>query len=435
MKKISFCTLGCKVNQYETEAMIKLFKDRGYEISDFGDICDIYLINTCTVTAMGERKSRQMIHRAHAKNPDALIVVMGCYSQVSPEAVAKIEGVGLILGTSERSLAPDMVEEYFQNREKSRKINDIMKKKDYEELWISSYEDKTRAFVKIEDGCTEFCSYCIIPYARGPVRSRSPESIQKEVQTLADEGYREIVLTGIHIGSYGRDLEGLNLIDAIKAAHSVDQIRRIRLGSVEPRILTKEFIDELYSLPKVCGHFHISLQSGCERTLKAMNRKYTLDQYREAVRNLRLSYDNPAITTDIIAGFPGETEADFKESLDFMKEIKFSEAHIFPYSPRKGTKAAEMDSQLDKKVKNARAKEMIAVSEELHREYMAEHIGQRAEVLFERCIGDGIYEGHMANYITVRARSDDDISHKFAEVMLNAIEGEHMTGTIITPLS
>ncbi len=431
MKKISFCTLGCKVNQYETEAVIKLFKDRGYEISDFDEICDVYLINTCTVTAMGERKSRQMIHRAHAKNPDALIAVMGCYSQISPETVAKIEGVALVLGTSERQLAPDMVEEYFRNREKTKRINDIMKKKDYEELWISSYEDKTRAFVKIEDGCTEFCSYCIIPYARGPVRSREPENIKKEAETLAMEGYREIVLTGIHLGSYGRDLEGQSLIDAVKAVHSVDAIRRIRIGSVEPRTLSEEFINELKALPKVCPHFHISLQSGCERTLKAMNRKYTLNQYREAVHNLRQAFDNPAITTDIIAGFPDESEKDFADSLEFMKEIRFSEAHIFPYSPRKGTKAAQMDGQIDKKIKNARAKEMIAVSEALHCEYMEQNIGCEAEVLFERCIGGNVYEGHMANYITVRARSDDNISHKFAKVRLSAIEGGHIIGEII----
>ncbi len=431
MRKISFCTLGCKVNQYETEAIIKLFKDRGYEIADFDEICDIYLINTCTVTAMGERKSRQMIHRAHAKNPDALIVVMGCYSQVSPEAVARIEGVGLVLGTSERALAPDMVEQYFENKLKAQKINDIMKKKDYEELWISSYEEKTRAFVKIEDGCTEFCSYCIIPYARGPVRSREPESIRREVEALAESGYREIVLTGIHIGSYGRDLDGLSLIDAVKAAHSAEKIKRIRLGSVEPRILSKAFIEELRKLPKVCEHFHISLQSGCEKTLNAMNRKYTLDQYREAVNNLRLAYNNPAITTDIIAGFPGESEKNFKESLDFMKEINFSEAHIFPYSPRKGTKAAQMDGQLDRKTKNARAKEMIAVSKILHREYMERHIGIETEVLFERCIGNNIYEGHMANYITVRAYSDEDISHKFADVRLISIKDGHAIGEII----
>ena len=431
MKKVGFCTLGCKVNQYETEAMITLFKDRGYEIAAFDDVCDIYVINTCTVTGTGERKSRQMIHRAYGKNDSAVIIVTGCYSQVAPKAVAKLEGVSLVIGTSERGRIVDMAEEYMANKEQEINVNDIMKKRDYEDLWISSYEDKTRAFVKIEDGCTEFCSYCIIPYARGPVRSRHPESIEKEVQALADNGYREVVLTGIHIGSYGRDLDGLTLLDAIKAASKADGIKRIRLGSVEPRILTKEFIDEISKMPKVCDHFHISLQSGCERTLKAMNRKYTLAQYRECVNNLRLAYKNPAITTDIIAGFPGESEADFKDSLEFMKEIGFSEAHIFPYSPRKGTKAAQMDGQIEKKVKNARAKEMIAVSKKLHAEYLASFEGQETEVLFERSTGENEYEGHMSNYIMVKVKSEEDISHRFRKVKLVSANEGHMYGEII----
>ncbi len=431
MKKVGFCTLGCKVNQYETEAMTTLFKDRGYTIASFDDVCDIYVINTCTVTGTGERKSRQMIHRAHGKNKDAVIIVTGCYSQVSPKAVAKLEGVSLVIGTSERARIVDMAEEYTAKKEQKINVNDIMKKRDYEDLWISSYEDKTRAFVKIEDGCTEFCSYCIIPYARGPVRSRTPESIEKEVEALAKNGYKEVVLTGIHIGSYGRDLDGKTLLDAIKAADKVSGIERIRLGSVEPRILTKEFIDEISKMSKVCDHFHISLQSGCERTLKAMNRKYTLDGYRECVKNLRLAYKNPAITTDIIAGFPGETQEDFKESLDFMKEIKFSEAHIFPYSPRKGTKAAQMDGQIEKKVKNARAKEMIAQSRELHKEYIESFVGHETEVLFERCTGDSEYEGHMSNYITVKVKCHEDISHKFRRVKLISANEGYMYGEII----
>lgn len=431
MKKVAFCTLGCKVNQYETEAMITLFKDRGYEIASFDDVCDVYVINTCTVTGTGERKSRQMIHRAHGKNSDAVILVTGCYSQVAPETVAKLEGVSLVLGTSERNRVVDAVEEYILSHRKKVEVEDIMKKREFEDLWISSYEDKTRAFVKIEDGCTEFCSYCIIPYARGPVRSRAPESITKEVAALAENGYREIVLTGIHIGSYGRDLKDKSLIDAIKAVDKVEKIKRIRLGSVEPRVLTPEFINEISSMPKVCDHFHISLQSGCDRTLKAMNRKYTLDQYREAVRLLRLAYKNPAITTDIIAGFPGETEENFRDSLDFMSEIAFSEAHIFPYSPRKGTKAAAMDGQIEKKIKNARAREMIAVSKKLHEEYIQAFIGTESEVLFERSIGDDIYEGHMSNYITVTAKSNEDISHEFRKVRILSVSNGVATGEII----
>ena len=432
MKKVGFCTLGCKVNQYETEAMITLFKNRGYIIADFEEVCDIYVINTCTVTGTGERKSRQMIHRAYSKNNDAVIIVSGCYSQVSPEKVAALEGVSLVIGTAERNQIVDMAEEYIRENRPMVNIHDIMKTRDYEDLWISSYEDKTRAFVKIEDGCTEFCSYCIIPYARGPVRSRDTQSITKEVEELAKNGYREIVLTGIHIGSYGRDLKNKTLLDAIKAVDRVKDIKRIRLGSIEPRVLTKEFIEEIRKMPKICDHFHISLQSGCDRTLKAMNRKYTVDEYREAVNNLRLAYENPAITTDIIVGFPGESDEDFKCSLDFMKEIRFSEAHIFPYSPRKGTKAAEMDGQIDKKTKNARAKEMIATSKKLHEEYISAFKGSETEVLFERRVGDNVYEGHMSNYITVRANSDEDISHQFKKVKITVAEGQKCIGEIIS---
>lgn len=429
MKKVSFCTLGCKVNQYETEAMSSLFKQRGYEIASFDDVCDIYIINTCTVTGEGERKSRQMIRRAHSTNPDSTIVVTGCMSQVSPEKVAQMEGVSIVMGTSERTRIVDNVEEYIRENKKHQ-VSDIMKKRDYEEMWISSYEDKTRAFVKIEDGCTEFCTYCIIPYARGPVRSRKSESIKKEVTELAKNGYREIVLTGIHIGSYGRDLKDKTLLDAIKAVNEVSDIKRIRLGSVEPRVLTKDFIEEISKMPKVCDHFHISLQSGCNRTLKAMNRKYTTEEYKEAVENLRKAYKNPAITTDIIAGFPGESEEDFNVSYEFMKEISFSEAHIFPYSPRKGTKAADFPNQLEKKVKNERAKKMIELSKKLHNEYLSNFVGDIKEVLFERKAKDGYFEGHMSNYICVKVKSDEDLSHKFKNVKIASIENGVAFGTI-----
>ena len=421
MKKVAFCTLGCKVNQYETEAMTSLFKQRGYEIASFNDVCNIYVINTCTVTGEGERKSRQMIHRAHKLNPKAVILVTGCYSQVSPEKVKALEGVSIVMGTSERTRVVEIVEEYI-NQNKTPSVEDIMKKRNYEEMYISSYEDKTRAFVKIEDGCTEFCTYCIIPYARGPVRSRNPESITKEAKELAKNGYREIVLTGIHIGSYGKDLKDKTLLDAIKAANQVPDIKRIRLGSVEPRVLTEEFIEEISKMPKVCDHFHISLQSGCNRTLKAMNRKYTAEEYKEAVCNLRKKYKNPAITTDIIAGFPGETQEDFNESLQFMKEISFSEAHIFPYSARKGTKAADFPNQLEKKVKNERAKKMIELSYKLHNEYLSAFIGETKEVLFERKTKDGFFEGHLSNYICVRVKSSEDLSHKFALVKIDSVK-------------
>ncbi len=430
MKKVAFCTLGCKVNQYETEAMITLFKEKAYEIASFDDVCDIYVINTCTVTGEGERKSRQMIRRAHSKNKDAIVAVCGCFSQVAPESASSLEGVSIVMGTSDRSRIVEIVEEYI-NSNTTPDVQDIMKKRDYEEMHISSYEDKTRAFVKIEDGCTEFCSYCIIPYARGPVRSRSEESITNEVKELADNGYTEIVLTGIHIGSYGRDLKGKSLIDAIKAANRVDKIKRIRLGSVEPRVLTEEFIKEISSMPKICDHFHISLQSGCDRTLIAMNRKYTTDEYRKSVALLRKYYENPAITTDIIAGFPGESEEDFEASYNFMKEISFSEAHIFPYSSRKGTKAASFPGQLDRKTKSTRAKKMIELSKKLHNEYVSSFVEKEAEVLFERCISDNVYEGHISNYICVRAKSDTDISHEFKMVKIQYVKDGIAYGEIV----
>lgn len=432
MKTVSFCTLGCKVNQYETEAMITLFKEKGYIIKSFDEICDIYVINTCTVTGTGERKSRQMIGRAHKKNPSAIIAVVGCYSQVSPDAVSKLEGVSIVLGTKDRHRIVELTEDIINQSPGSTIMNvdDIMKQRKYEEMWISTYEDKTRAFVKIEEGCTEFCSYCIIPYARGPVRSRSEESITKEVTALAKNGYREIVLTGIHIGSYGRDLGGKTLLDAIKAAECVKGIERIRLGSVEPRVLTDEFVSEISKMNKICDHFHVSLQSGCDSTLERMNRKYTTDEYRAAIKRLRRAFKNPAITTDIITGFPGESDEDFKKSLEFMKETAFSEVHVFPYSPRKGTKAAAMDNQIEKRVREERAKIMIAEAAKLHGEYIKSFVGQRCEVLFEREIADGEYEGHMTNYIKVRAKSDKDITHKIVQVTLKGYEQSVMKGEI-----
>jgi len=434
MKKVSFCTLGCKVNQYETEAMITLFKDNGYEIGDFGEVCDVYVINTCTVTGTGERKSRQMINRAHQKNPDGLIAVVGCYSQVEPDKVSRIEGVDIVLGTKDRHLIVQLVEEKLNSSDYGCNIHvdDIMKQREYEQLWITSYEDKTRAFVKIEEGCTEFCSYCIIPYARGPVRSRSLESLKKEVETLSNNGYREIVLTGIHIGSYGRDLGGVGLVDAIETVCSVDGIQRVRLGSVEPRVLTDEFIKRISASSKVCDHFHISLQSGCDRTLKNMNRKYTTNEYRMAVKRLRDAFDNPAITTDIITGFPGETREDFEESLSFMREIAFSEVHIFPYSPRKGTKAASMDCQVEKKEREARAKEMIAEGKILHEKYVAQCMGKTFPVLFEREVAEGVYEGHMTNYVKVRVESTEDISHKIMDVYLEDFDSKGARGRLVT---
>ena len=424
MKTVSFCTLGCKVNQYETEAMAKLFQNAGYEVREFDEKCDIYVINTCTVTSMGDRKSRQMIHRAAKQNSHALIAVVGCYSQVSPEEVKKIEGVGLVLGTKERSHIVELCEKQLNEAKQTVLVTDIMKQREYEDMWVSSYSSKTRAFVKIEDGCTEFCTYCIIPYARGPVRSRSMESIVKEVSALSQNGFTEIVLTGIHLASYGKDTKEYTLLDVIKAVAEVDGIRRVRLGSIEPRILTEDFISEISKIEKMCNHFHIALQSGCDETLKRMNRKYTTSEYRNSVKLVRKYFDNPAIATDIMVGFPGETEEEFKASLAFATELRLADAHVFAYSNRKGTKADKMEDQVEKGVKERRSREMIAALKNTQKQYLEGYVGKTAEVLFEQEVKKGIFEGHMTNYVKVHMKSDEDLSGKFVNVNIVSVKGD-----------
>ena len=431
MYKVGFCTLGCKVNQYETEAMGELFEKRGYVIADFNDICDIYVINTCTVTGTGDKKSRQMIRRAKKANENAIICVVGCYSQVSPDDVKNIPGVNIVLGTKDRIKIVDMVEEFLKQHKDMYNVDDIMKTRVYENISLENMSDKTRAFVKIEDGCTEFCSYCIIPYARGPVRSRKIDDIAREVTSLSENGFSEIVLTGIHLASYGRDLKTVTLLDAIKAVCNIDGIKRVRLGSVEPRLLTEDFIKEISHLPKVCDHFHISLQSGCDDTLKRMNRKYTADEYRNSVSLLRRYYDNPSITTDIIAGFPGETEEEFSTTLSFLKEISFAEAHIFPYSNRKGTKADAMPDQVPKHIREERARLLIESARICTEKYIKSFVGKKVNVLFEREIGGGVYEGTTSNYIKLHTKSDADISHTYADCVITDATDEYAFGEII----
>ncbi len=431
MKSVSFYTLGCKVNQYETEAMLTLFKDNGYEIKSFFDVCDVYVINTCVVTKEAERKSRQIIGRAHKKNPDAVLAVVGCYGQMAPKKAKELLGVSLVVGTKDRARIVELVNEAQKSDKPLVSVGNILNEKEYENLEIESYEDKTRAFVKIEEGCTEFCSYCIIPYTRGRVRSRSEESITKEVTRLSENGYREIVLTGIHIGSYGKDLGDKTLIDAIRAVNSVKGIERIRLGSVEPRVLTDDFVANISKMGKMCDHFHVSLQSGCDNTLKKMNRKYTAKEYKEAIKRLRNAFNNPAITTDIITGFPGETEEDFKSCVNFVKELEFSEVHVFPFSPREGTKAFDMDGQVEKSVREERARVMIDVAKRLHEKYIASFVGKTVEVLFEQKVSGDEYEGHMTNYIKVRVKSNRDLTHKIIKVKLEKCEKSIVFGRAI----
>ena len=349
-KKAALHNLGCKVNAYETEAMQELLEDSGYEIVPFHEKADIYIINTCTVTNMADRKSRQMLHRARKMNPDAIVAACGCYVQEKPEEVA--DCVDIVIGNNRKKEIVHILEEYEKGREGIRKdLVDIGHTREYEDLHLSRTAEHTRAYIKVQDGCNQFCSYCIIPYARGRVRSRSMESVREEVETLAGNGYQEVVLTGIHLSSYGIDT-GTDLLSLIRTVHEVAGIKRIRLGSLEPRIITEEFAEAIAGLPKMCPHFHLSLQSGCTETLKRMNRRYTAEEYYEKCELLRKYFRNPALTTDVIVGFPGETEEEFKASRDFIDKVDFYETHVFKYSRREGTKAAAMPDQVPEEEKN-----------------------------------------------------------------------------------
>ena len=327
-KKIAFITLGCKVNLYDTEAMAELFTEKGYEVVDFEEYADVYLINTCTVTNLGDKKSRQMIRRAKRINPNSVVVATGCYAQVASEEVAKIEGINIVIGTKNRSEIVETVENYVAENGVVNNVSDIMGEKEFEPLQISRLTNRTRAYIKIQEGCNRYCTYCIIPYARGPIRSRKPEEVVEEVKKLAENGFKEVVLTGIHVASYGLDLGNITLADIIEKVHSVDGIERIRFSSMEPLAIDNEFVARMSKLPKVCDHYHLSLQSGCNRTLKRMNRKYNAEQYAEACERLRNAFPNVAITTDIIVGFPDETEEDFKESLAFAERMKLDKIHV-----------------------------------------------------------------------------------------------------------
>lgn len=432
MARVAFYTLGCKVNQYETEGVLEMFKQKGYSIVDFNRFADVYVINTCTVTNLSDRKSRQMISKAKSINNNSVIVVMGCYAQVSPEDVGRIEGVSLIIGTKDRHKVVDLVEEFLKNKQQTNIVNDILRHKDYEDLNIISFENRTRGFIKIQEGCAEFCSYCIIPYARGPVRSRSMESIIKEVNTLADNGFKEVVLTGIHVSSYGKDLDNIELINVIKEISEIEGIKRIRLGSLEPMHTTNDFIKELIRYEKVCPHFHISLQSGSDETLKRMHRKYNSSKYKEIIDTIRKYYKDVSITTDIMVGFPGETKEEFEDSLIFAKEINFSKIHVFKYSPRKGTPAAKYPDQIDPRVKEERSKRMIELSNKCENEFLKKHIGREVDVLFEQVYKkDKHYiEGLTGNYINVVAEGDSSLIGELKRVNIKDINGEVLYGKI-----
>ncbi len=431
MKKVASHALGCKVNQYESEAIAELFAQKGYEIVDIDEWADIYIINTCTVTNFGDKKSRQLIRKVKRQNPEAVVAAIGCYAQTAPDEIKNIEGVNLIIGTKGRKDIVDLVESYVPEMGVVSTVGQIAKEREFEHLTISKLADRTRAYLKIQDGCSQFCSYCIIPYARGPIRSRDPEDIMDEVKVLAENGFKEIILTGIHVASYGKDLKGVTLLDVIKRVQAQEGIERIRFSSVEPNIVTEEFASELSKLDKVCDHFHLSLQSGCDRTLKRMNRKYDAAGYERAVEILRKYFPNVAITTDIIAGFPDETDEDFEKSLEFAKKIGFAKIHAFPYSPKRGTPAAVMPNQILNAVKNERTSRLIEASDRMADEFIKSFEGRVMPVLYEREIEHNIYEGYTTNYIRVLSESSENIKNKILNTEIVSSEDEKAIGRIL----
>lgn len=430
MKKAAFYTLGCKVNQYETEAMSELFQNAGYAICDFSDKADVYIINTCSVTNMGDRKSRQIIRRAKKINPDAIIAVTGCYAQTAAEEVMKIDGVNLVIGTKDRKNIVSLVENIAPT-ENINYVSDIMSNHEFEELHIKRYSNRTRAFIKVQEGCNQFCSYCIIPYARGPVRSRPFNEVLSEIRVLAENGFKEIILVGIHVASYGADLDGVTLADLIVAVDKIDGVERIRLSSIEPMTLNQEFINRISPAKKLCHHFHISLQSGCDETLKRMNRKYTTEQFAEIVYGLRASFSDAAITTDIMVGFPEETDEEFNKTVEFVRSIAFADAHVFQYSPRRGTPAAKRTGQIAPETKEARSKIIIKETKKTRDEFLSRFAGKTMRVLFEQPVKDGFFEGKTDNYITVYAKSSKNLNDQFRNVLIEEIKDGIAYGKII----
>lgn len=427
--KAALHNLGCKVNAYETEAMQQILEEAGYEIVPFSEYADVYVINTCSVTNMADRKSRQMLHRAKKQNPDAIVVGAGCYVQTKEAQALVDESIDIVIGNNKKHELVPLLREYEASHRKMACVADINHEKQaYEELSLSRTAEHTRAFIKVQDGCNQFCTYCIIPFARGRVRSRTMDDVLNEVSMLAGSGCQEVVLTGIHLSSYGVDL-GTSLIELIQAVHEVDGITRIRLGSLEPGIVTPEFAHILSALPKVCPHFHLSLQSGCDTVLKRMNRRYTSDEFEKKCQILREAFDQPALTTDVIVGFPGETEAEFATTVDFLTRIGLYETHIFKYSRRQGTKAAVMPDQIPEPVKGVRSDRLIALGEENRKRFEQSWIGKRAEVLFEEqtMIDEKPYfVGYTKEYIRVAIPADQDYANRELTGILKPGPAEHV---------
>ncbi len=427
-RKVAFYTLGCKVNQYETNAMIQQFQEHGYELVDYEEKADIYIINTCTVTNMSDKKSREMLRRAKKQNPVSTLVAVGCYAQVGKEKLEQIPEIDLILGTNEKNNIVAYVEKYRKEKKREEVVTDVMQMREFQDFGTITYTDKNRAAIKVQDGCDRFCSYCIIPYARGRVRSRKIESVVNEAEEISKKGVKEIVITGIHIASYGKDLPGnISLIHLLEALNAVPTIQRIRLGSLEPKLMTKEFIERLVKLEKICDHFHLSLQSGCNATLARMNRRYTTEEFYKVVTMLRQAYPNVSLTTDIIVGFPGETEEEFEETYQFLQKVQFYKMHVFKYSPRSGTKAAQMKEQIDGNKKEIRSNRLLELSDKNQQEQNKKEIGKVVEVLWEE-YKDGYYIGHTTNYEEVKINTQEQLENTITKVTITGTNGLLLIG-------
>ena len=428
-KNAAFCTLGCKVNQYETEALEEMFLNDGYNIVPFSKKADVYIINTCSVTNMSDRKSRQMIRRARKQNSEAVIIVTGCYAQTADSEVVKMGDANLIIGTQGRENLLDIVKT-LDCTSHINLVGDIMHNHKFEELKITKYTDRTRAFIKVQEGCNQFCSYCIIPYARGPIRSRDINEVLDEIRTLAKNGYKEIILVGIHIASYGLDTKNTSLEELLTEADKIEGIERIRISSIEPMTLNADFINKISVSKKLCRHFHISLQSGCDDTLKRMNRKYTTSQFMSIVQGLRNAFEDVAITTDIMVGFAGETDEEFAKTLNFVNKVQFADAHIFQYSQRRGTPADKYPNQVLPQIKEERSKKLLAICEKSRNEFLQSLIGKNTKVLFERKTKDNMTEGKTDNYVTVKIPYQDGLIGNIKKVKLKSIYEDIIIGEL-----
>ena len=423
MKRAALHNLGCKVNAYEMEAMQQLLEENGYEIVPFKEGADVYIINTCTVTNMADRKSRQMLHRAKKMNPDAIVVAAGCYVQAKEASGEIDESIDIVIGNNKKKDLIQILDGFYEKKQGQNKaVIDINHTHEYEEMHLNKTAEHTRAYIKVQDGCNQFCTYCIIPFARGRVRSRAKEDVVREVTELAANGYQEVVLTGIHLSSYGVDLENENLLSLILAVNEIEGIKRIRLGSLEPRIITEDFVKTISGLEKMCPHFHLSLQSGCDETLRRMNRRYTSEEYYEKCMLLRKYFAHPALTTDVIVGFPGETEEEFEKSKAFIDKVDFYETHIFKYSKREGTKAAVMDNQIPEQIKTARSNELLELGQKKRIKYEEQFVGTTVEVLMEEQIkidGENYQVGHTKEYVKVALKTEANLQNKLVDIQID----------------